>query len=48
MFTEQSGRSWADQMGASFDVIPDANHFLQNTHGAEIAELILRRISEEA
>ena len=48
VFTEQWGRDWAEQMGASFDVIPDANHYLQNTHGAEVVELVLRQISQEA
>jgi len=47
VFTEQWGRTWADRMGASFDLVPDANHFLQNTHGPEVAEHILRRIAEE-
>ncbi len=47
VFTEQWGRTWAARMGATFDVIPDANHFLQNTHGAEVVEHILRRIAEE-
>ena len=47
VFTELSGRAWAEVMGATFDVIPEANHFLQNTHGAEVAGHILRRIGEE-
>ena len=46
VFTESWGRTWAGRMNASFDPI-DAGHFLQNTHGAEVAERILRRITEE-
>ena len=46
VFTEPWGRAWAERMGATFDVIPEANHFLQNTHGAEAAEHIRRRIAE--
>ena len=47
VFNEAWGRKWAGQMGASFDAIPDAGHFLQNTHGPEVAAHILKRISEE-
>ena len=47
VFTEAWGRAWADRMGATFDAIPAASHFLQDTHGAEVAAHILRRISEE-
>ena len=43
VFTEEWGRTWAERMGATFDPIPDASHFLQNTHGARVAELILER-----
>jgi hypothetical protein len=28
-------------MNASFDAIPDAAHFLQNTHGTQVAQLIV-------
>ncbi len=48
VFDEAWGRTWAGAMRASFDLIPDAHHFLQNTHGPEIADIILRRIAEEA
>jgi haloalkane dehalogenase len=48
VFTDTWGRTWAGRMGATFDVIPDAHHFLQNTHGPQIADIVLRRISEEA
>ena len=43
VFTEAWGREWARRMNASFDGIPDAGHFLQNTHGADVARLILER-----
>ena len=43
VFTEAWGRTWAERMKASFDPIADAGHFLQNTHGAEVARLILER-----
>ena len=42
-FNEAWGRQWAEQMRASFDGIEDTGHFLQNTHGARVAELILQR-----
>ena len=45
VFTQEWGETWAKQMGnASFDGIKDAGHFLQNSHGAEVAEILLRRI----
>ncbi|MGI9323896.1 MAG: alpha/beta fold hydrolase [Pseudomonadales bacterium] len=44
VFNEQWGRTWAQRMQASFDPIADAGHFLQNTHGPEVAEHILRRV----
>ncbi len=47
VFTEAWGRTWAEQMHASFDPIADAGHFLQNTHGREIVDIVLRRIAEE-
>jgi haloalkane dehalogenase len=46
VFNEDWGRKWAAQMRASFDPIPEASHFLQNTHGVEVVELILRRASQ--
>jgi haloalkane dehalogenase len=46
VFTEASGRQWASRMQASFDAIPDAGHFLQNTHGAMVAGHILRRAAQ--
>lgn len=47
IFTEKWGRTWAGRMGASIDVIPDAAHFLQNTHGPDIVDHLLRRIADE-
>ena len=44
VFTESWGRQWAEQMGGSFDGIAEAGHFLQNTHGKEVAQLIVERI----
>lgn len=41
VFTEAWGRTWAKQMNAPFDAIPDAGHFPQNTHGEKLVELIL-------
>lgn len=41
VFTEDWGRLWAKQMNASFDAIPDAGHFPQNTHGELLTKLIL-------
>ncbi len=41
VFTEAWGRTWAGRMGARFDGIPDAGHFLQSSHGARVAELII-------
>jgi len=47
VFEESWGRAWSGRMGATFDLIPEAGHFLQNTHGAEVADHVLRRIAEE-
>ena len=47
VFNEDWGRKWASQMNASFDPIEKAGHFLQNTHGGELAGLLLKRIEEE-
>ena len=47
IFTEAWGRSWAARYPqATFDLLPDAGHFLQDTHGAEIAEIFLRRVTD--
>ncbi|MEY4229519.1 MAG: hypothetical protein RLZZ362_368, partial [Actinomycetota bacterium] len=47
IFTEAWGREWADRMHATFDPVAGAGHFLQNTHGPEIAEIMIRRIAAE-
>lgn len=47
VFVEAWGRTWAEGMGATIDVIPDAAHFLQNTDGPEVVGHILRRIAAE-
>jgi haloalkane dehalogenase len=47
VFTDAWGREWASRMHRStYDPIEDAGHFLQNTHGAQIAEILLRRMAE--
>ncbi|MCP4005804.1 MAG: alpha/beta fold hydrolase [bacterium] len=47
VFTEEWGRKWASfYPQASFDGL-DAGHFLQESHGPEIVEILLRRIEEE-
>lgn len=47
IFTEEWGREWASRFPqATFDGI-DAGHFLQETHGGEIAALLLQRIAAE-
>ena len=46
VFTEAWGREWAAEMNASFDAISDANHFLQNSHGAKVVEHMLARINQ--
>jgi len=48
IFTEAWGREWADRMHATFDPVAGAGHFLQNTHGPEIVEIMIRRIAAEA
>ena len=48
IFTEGWGRAWAERMGASFDPIADAGHFLQNSHGSQVSALILERIAGES
>jgi haloalkane dehalogenase len=48
VFDETWGRAWSKRMNnASFDGIPDAGHFLQNTHGRQVVELMLARIAQE-
>ena len=46
-FTEEWGRKWAGLYPqATFDPV-DAGHFLQESHGPEVVEILLRRIAEE-
>ena len=46
VFTEAWGRAWAGRYPqATFDLLPEAGHFLQDTHGSAIAELMLRRMA---
>ncbi|MFT7685577.1 MAG: haloalkane dehalogenase [Candidatus Azotimanducaceae bacterium] len=47
VFNEDWGRKWSGQMNASFDAIPAAGHFLQNTHGPDVVDFLLKRISAE-
>jgi haloalkane dehalogenase len=42
IFTEAWGRQWAALYPqATFDLLPDAGHFLQETHGADIARRVV-------
>lgn len=42
VFTTERGQAWAARYRhATFDLLPDAGHFLQDTHGDRIAELFL-------
>ena len=47
IFTENWGKKWAKLMRGTFKSISEAGHFLQNTHGPEIVDILLNRISEE-
>ncbi|MBR7618515.1 alpha/beta fold hydrolase [Phenylobacterium sp. 20VBR1] len=45
VFTEDWGRAWAANYSqASFHLLPDAGHFLQDTHGEAIAEIVLEQM----
>ena len=47
IFTEAWGRTWAGMYDqATFDGL-EAGHFLQETHGPEIVEILLNRIGQE-
>lgn len=48
IFTEEWGRTWAARLGATFSAIEGANHFLQDTHGAEVVDRILATIDAES
>ena len=46
IFTEAWGRAWASHLPqAKFNLLPNAGHFLQDTHGARIAELVAAYVS---
>ena len=46
IFTEAWGREWAGKFPqATFDLLPEAGHFLQDTHGDAIADLFFARIA---
>lgn len=47
IFIEETGRLWASAMGSSFDTVAEASHFLQDSHGPEVVDLILRRVAGE-
>ncbi len=48
VFPPAWGHSWHERIPHStWDVFDDAAHFLQDTHGARIAEVVLERIAEE-
>jgi haloalkane dehalogenase len=42
-FTTEWGRQWAEQLGATFDIIPGAGHFCQEDAGADVVEAFLAR-----
>lgn len=43
VFTGEWGRTWHSLIpGSTWDALDDASHFLQDTHGSRIGELILR------
>jgi len=49
VFTEEWGRQWAKlYRQATFDLLPDAGHFLQDSHGTQIAGIFLRRLADES
>jgi haloalkane dehalogenase len=48
VFTEAWGRKWSAMFpNATFDLLPDAGHFLQETHGRRIAEIFLEQVGLE-
>ena len=47
VFTSEWGRAWAEAIGATYDEIREAGHFLQNTHGPEIVGHMMRQIGLE-
>ena len=48
VFTVDWGRQWASHFPqATFDEIEGAGHFLQESHGEQVVEILLRRIAEK-
>ena len=48
VFTTEWGKKWAAMYPqATFDEIEGAGHFLQESHGEQVVEILLRRIGEE-
>lgn len=48
IFTPAWGRAWSDSIpGATFDTVEGAGHFLQESHGEQVAGVMLRRIAGE-
>ncbi len=47
VFTADWGRTWAERLGASFDIIEGAGHFLQEEAGEEIVARFLQRRDEQ-
>ena len=49
VFTPDWGRAWAGLYPqATFDLLPDAGHFPQETHGTQIADLVLGHVGAGA
>jgi haloalkane dehalogenase len=47
VFSPAWGRQWHERIPHStWDVLDDAGHFLQDTHGVRVAELVLERIGD--
>jgi len=48
VFTTEWGRQWASTFPqATFDEIEGAGHFLQESHGEKVVEILLKRLAEE-
>lgn len=46
VFTASWGQAWAEMLGATFDTIPGAGHFVQEDAGEEIIAAFTARVSE--
>ena len=46
IFPEAWGRKWAKKMKASFDPMPNADHFWQNTHAGDFVDTLLRHAEQ--